>query len=135
MTDEQRDLLVQARDSVDAAKLLLDAGYAGFSASRSYYAMFYVAETFLLSRDLSFSKHSAVIAAFGRHFSKTGVVSSEYQRYLTEAESLRHMGDYGDRSSVALDRAQEQIRRAEQFLEQAEHLLGSLSPNADLGAE
>ena len=50
MTDEQRDLLGQARDSIDAATLLLDAGYAGFSAARSYYAMFYVAEALLLGR-------------------------------------------------------------------------------------
>ena len=126
---------MQARDSVDAATLLLDAGYAGFSASRSYYAMFYVAEALLLSRDLSFSKHSAVIAAFGLHFTKTGLIPGEYQRYLTEAESLRHMGDYGDRSSVTLDRAQEQIRRAEQLLKQAEYVLGSLPPNADTGTK
>lgn len=92
MTDEQRDLLGQARDSIDAATLLLDAGYAGFSAARSYYAMFYVAEALLLGRGLSFSRHSAVIAAFGLHFTKTGALPVEYQRYLTEAESLRHFG-------------------------------------------
>ena len=120
---------------MDAAKLLLNAGYAGFSASRSYYAMFYVAEALLLSLDLSFSKHSAVIAAFGLHYSKTGLVPGEYQRYLTEAESLRHMGDYGDRSSVPSDRAQEQIRRAEQFLKEAEHILGPLSPSANMGPD
>ena len=133
MTDEQRDLLAQARESIEAAKLLQGAKYAGFSASRSYYAMFYVAEALLLGRALSFSKHSAVIAAFGQHFSKTGLVPAEYQRYLTEAESLRHMGDYGERSSVTSDRALEQIRRAEQFLTLAEHLLGS-SP-LDVGTE
>jgi uncharacterized protein (UPF0332 family) len=87
--------------------------------------MFYIAEALLLSRDLSFSKHSAVIAVFGQHFSKAGIVPAEYQRYLTEAESLRHMGDYGERSSVTPDRALEQIRRAEQFLMLAEQLLGS----------
>jgi uncharacterized protein (UPF0332 family) len=135
LTDEQRELLVQSRDSVDAAKLLLDAGYAGFSASRSYYAMFYVAEALLLSLDLSFSKHSAVIAAFGSHFSKTGLVPREYQRYLTEAESLRHIGDYGDRYSVTSEPAQEQIRRAERFLAQAQQMLGSLQPGADMGSE
>jgi len=135
LTAEQRDPLDLARDSADAARLLLDAGYAGFSASRSYYAMFYIAEAFLLSRDLSFSKHSAVIAAFGLHFSKTGLVPREYQRYLTEAESLRHIGDYGERSSVTLDGAREQIRRAGQFLEQAENLLASLPPEADMGTE
>lgn len=48
--------------AVYAATLLLDAGYAGFSTSRSYFAMFYVAEALLLGKDLSFSKYSAVIA-------------------------------------------------------------------------
>ena len=127
MTPEQSDLLAQAQDSVNAATLLADAGYAGFSASRSYYAMFYIAEALLLGLDLSFSKHSAVIAAFGLHFSKTGLVPGEFQRYLTE--SLRHLGDYGDRSSVTLERAQEQIRRADQFLRHAERLVNSLSPD------
>ena len=126
---EQSDLLAQAQDSVNAATLLADAGYAGFSASRSYYAMFYIAEALLLGLDLSFSKHSAAIAAFGLHFSKTGLVPGEFQRYLTEAESLRHLGDYGDRSSVTLERAQEQIRRADQFLRHAERLVNSLSPD------
>ena len=78
MTPEQSDLLAQAQDSVNAATLLADAGYAGFSASRSYYAMFYIAEALLLGLDLSFSKHSAVIAAFGLHFSKTGLVPGEF---------------------------------------------------------
>jgi hypothetical protein len=60
----------------------------GFSVARSYYAMFYVAEALLLGRGLSFSRHSAVIAAFGLHFTKTCVFPGEYQRHLTEAESL-----------------------------------------------
>jgi uncharacterized protein (UPF0332 family) len=33
--------------------------------------MFYVAQAFLAGEGLSFSKHSAVIAAFGQHFAKT----------------------------------------------------------------
>ena len=44
MTDDQRELLQEARDSVSAARVLLDAGYPGYAASRAYYAMFYVAE-------------------------------------------------------------------------------------------
>jgi uncharacterized protein (UPF0332 family) len=96
VTDEQRDLLAQAKDSIGAAKLLLESGYPGFPASRSYYAMFYAAEAVLLDRSVSFSKQSAVIAAFGMHYVKTGLVPSEYHRFLTEAFSLRHSGDYGN---------------------------------------
>jgi len=64
MTDDQLDLLQEARDSVSAAKLLLGGGYAGYAASRAYYAMFYIAEAFLEGEGMSFSKHSAIIAAF-----------------------------------------------------------------------
>jgi len=46
MTEEQRELLEEARDSIAAAKLLLDGGFLGYAASRAYYAMFYVAEAF-----------------------------------------------------------------------------------------
>jgi uncharacterized protein (UPF0332 family) len=65
MTPEQGALLSKAHDSVRAAKLLSDAGLYDFAVSRAYYARFYVAEAFLLSLGLAFSRHAGVIAAFG----------------------------------------------------------------------
>lgn len=59
------DLLDKAERSLAAAEHLLLEGFPEFAAGRSYYAMFYATEALLLSRDLSFSKHSAVITAFG----------------------------------------------------------------------
>jgi len=61
---EQADLLRKSRQSLEAAKLMEQQHYNDFAASRAYYAMFYVAEALLLEYGLSFSKHSAVIAAF-----------------------------------------------------------------------
>ena len=57
MTDEQRELLLKAQQSLEAAKLLLAKNYPD-------YAMFYIAEAFLEGKGLSFSKRSAVIAAW-----------------------------------------------------------------------
>lgn len=127
MTEEQRELLEEAKDSIAAAKLLLDGGYPGYAASRAYYAMFYAAEAFLEGENLSFSKHSAVIAAFGRHFASTGRIPAEFHRYLLEAQELRHSGDYGPRDAVSFDHSREQIERAEQFLRLAEDRLGDIS--------
>jgi uncharacterized protein (UPF0332 family) len=104
MTEDQRELLEEARDSIAAAKLLLDGGFPGYAASRAYYAMFYVAEVFLEGEGLSFSKHSAVIAAFGQRYAREGKVPVEFHRYLLEAQELRHSGDYGPSSSCALPR-------------------------------
>lgn len=134
MTEDQKELLEEARESISAAKLLLMGGYSGYAASRSYYAMFYIAEAFLEGLGMSFSRHSAVIAAFGQHFVQTGKVPVEFHRFLLEAFELRHKGDYGLRHAVAHEQGQEQIARAEQFLKVAEGLIGPL-PTLDKGKD
>ena len=134
MTPEQADLLVQAHDSVAAAKVLRTEGHHGFAASRAYYAMFYVAEAFLLGKGLAFSKHSGVHAAFGEHFAKAGIVQPEFHRYLIRGMAVRHAGDYGKARKVTPEEAAEQITHAEQFLELAEQLIGPLPPTEPQGA-
>lgn len=52
MTDDQQELLVEAQDSIDAAKLLLENGFAGYAAVRAYYAMLYVEEFVALANHL-----------------------------------------------------------------------------------
>ena len=123
MSKDQIELLNEARKSLSAAKLLLNGGYTGYAASRAYYAMFYIAEAFLEGDGMSFSKHSAVIANFGKYFSHTGKVPVEFHKYLIEAQALRHTGDYDYCHTVSFDQAQEQIDRAEKFLEMAESLI------------
>jgi uncharacterized protein (UPF0332 family) len=130
MTEDQQELLEEARDRISAARLLLSGGYPGYAASRAYYAMFYVAEAFLEGEGLAFSKHSAVIAAFGQYFAHTDQVPVEFHRFLIEGQDLRHTGDYGERHAVTFDQAREQLTRAEQFLELAERLIGPLPPTA-----
>jgi uncharacterized protein (UPF0332 family) len=125
MKEEQRRLVDQARESLDASMLLQGAGYHGFAASRAYYAMFYAAEALLLGKGLSFSKHAAVQAAFGKHFVKPGLVDAGYHRALIRAMAVRQAGDYGDPGSVTLEEAQEQISRAQEFVSLAERALGA----------
>jgi len=48
--------------------------------------MFYVAEAFLLSVCLSFSRHAGVIAVFSERFAKTGLVPVELHRYLIKGQ-------------------------------------------------
>ncbi len=134
MMPEQGDLLLQAYESLNAAKLLYAEGYYGFAAARAYYVMFYIAEAFLLGRGLAFSTHRGVHAAFGEHFVKTGVVPPEFHRYLIRGMEVRHAGDYGRRESVTPEESMEQITRAQQFLELAERLIGPL-PSTDVEEE
>ncbi|HHP7243546.1 MAG TPA: HEPN domain-containing protein [Elainellaceae cyanobacterium] len=126
MTDEQRELLLKAQQSLEAAKLLLNNNYTDYATSRAYYTMFYVAEAFLEGEGLSFSKHSAVISAFGREFVKSQRISTDFHRFLIEAQALRIAGDYGQPNAVTSEQAAEQIDRADQFVAIAIQVIGNL---------
>lgn len=126
MTDEQQSLLLKAQQSLEAAKLLLTNNFPDYATSRAYYTMFYIAEAFLEGEGLSFSKHSAVISAFGREFAKPQRIPSDFHRFLIEAQELRTAGDYGQPNAVTIDQAAEQIDPAEQFLAIAIQAIGSI---------
>ena len=79
---------------MQAAEELNQKGFAEFAASRGYYAMFYIATAFLEGEGLAYSKHSAVIAAFGERFARPQRVPREFHRYLIDAERTRLRGDY-----------------------------------------
>jgi len=128
VTEDQQDLLEMARDSLGAARLLADSGYYGFAAARAYYAMFYVAEAFLEGEELAFSKHSAVIAAFGREFAHKGKVPVEFHRYLSDAQELRFSGDYGIPRQISAEECRIAVDHAAQFIELAKRLIGPLPP-------
>ena len=131
MTPQQAALVNKAQRSLRAARLLQEKGFHGYAASRAYYTMFYVAEAFLQAEGLTFSKHSAVIAAFGQHFARPGRVPAEFHRHLIDAEDLRKVADYHTPLHVSEHDAEEQIAWAEKFLELAERLIGPLPPEDD----
>jgi uncharacterized protein (UPF0332 family) len=112
MTREQAALLKKAYDSLRGAKLLAGDGLHDFAASHAYYTMFYVADALLLGEGLSFSKHTAVIAAFGRRFARTGVVPAEFHRSLIDGQDMRTVGDYSTGPGLTTAQAPEQIARA-----------------------
>ena len=71
---EVQHLLKLADESHDVAKVLIDNGHAGFSAAQSYYTIFYLAQAMLLAKGLTYSKHSAVVAAYEKEFAKTNLL-------------------------------------------------------------
>lgn len=116
MTLSIEGYLAGAADSLDAAELLLSEGFPGYAASRAYYAMFYLAQAFLLEQGQDYSKHSAVISAFGRDLAKTDTVPRYFHRYLIEGQTTRLLADYRG-APISDEEAQIQIDRGREFLE------------------
>lgn len=80
--------------------------------------MFYAVEALFLSRGESYSKHSAVISAFGRDFVKTGMIESRFHRSLLDAFDLRNAGDYGSMHTVTEERARRIIGEARALVDE-----------------
>ena len=123
MTEAVEELLDKSLQSIRAAELLLKEGYFSFAASRAYYSMFYALEALLLTRELSFSRHSGVMAAFGKEFVKTGAFDSLFHRCLLNAFELRNAGDYGAVQAVSeedtrqvIDQSRELLAAIDQYL-------------------
>jgi len=107
IAQEIQKLLNYAEESHEAAKVLIESGFIGFSAAQSYYTMFYLVEALLLSKGLKFSSHSAVIAAYGKEFSKTRLLDPKFHHRLIEAEERRAEGHYGAGENVSAEDALE----------------------------
>jgi len=125
MTPDQAKLLDWAREDARAARLLADEGLARQAVSRAYYAMFCAARALLLTDDREFSKHSAVIAAFGKQFARTERVPRRLHRYLIDTQDDRLGADYRIGQETTAEDAAEALRRAKEFIEAAEEFLGA----------
>ena len=113
-----------AEESHDAAKGLMSMGHPRFSAAQSYYTMFYLAQAILLTKGLIFSSHSAVIASYGKEFSRTGLLDPKSHRYIIDAQERREIGHYGDeQEEVTIEQATESIKWAEEFMQAAREYL------------
>jgi len=123
--NQYEEILKKAQESLEAAKLLLKRGFYGFALSRAYYTMFYCSEAILLTKGISVSKHSALIALFGREFIKTGEVPHKFFTHLRTAFNLRQTADYSFVVDITEEEARENIRRAEEFLEFTREYLSS----------
>lgn len=107
--------LKSAKERLDSAKILLEAGKYKDSIGRSYYAIFTAVRAVLAKDEVDFSKHAGVISYFQREYIKKGIFDKKYSKYLQEAFQIRNNCDYDDFYIVVKDDAVEQLSRAEEY--------------------
>lgn len=93
--EEAKRWLTRATNALNASEALISRKLFDDAISRSYYAMFYAARALLIRDRITVgSKHSAVIAAFGREYAKTGKIDPRYHQMLIEDFEWRQKADY-----------------------------------------
>jgi len=100
MTKEERALIEyrmeRARETLEEAKVMFDAGRINAYVNRLYYACFYAVSALLLTRDFSTSKHSYLRSLMHREFVKTGLISKDMGDHFDMLFDNRLKGDYAD---------------------------------------
>lgn len=124
MNEQILAIINKAQSSLDVAHMLANQGYFDFAASRIYSAMFYTTEALLLHRGLSFSSHSAVLAAYGKEYSKTRELDPKFHKYLIAAQDYRSQADYSYGPGVPEEHVQNALKWAGEFIEAATNYLG-----------
>jgi len=116
--------LERAREAVEEAGLLLNAGHTTTTVNRLYYACFYAISALLLTQSMTSSKHAGIRSLFNRHFVKTGKIPKEQGDFYTTLFDNRQKGDYQDlvrfdKTQVALwlDKARGFVKLVSQLTE------------------
>ena len=78
MDDLVQYRLSSAKERLESARLLLDAGQYKDSIGRSYYAIFTAVRAVLARDQVDFSKHAGVIAYFQREYIKSAIFDIKY---------------------------------------------------------
>jgi uncharacterized protein (UPF0332 family) len=123
MNEKIVKLIDKSERNIKAAEKLIKDNELEIAVSRLYYAMFYCAEALLLSKNLSFSSHKAVIVNFGKEFVKTGIFDEKFHKVLQNAFEDRQEADY-EFVEFEKSEVEEYLNLAKEFLETAKKYLG-----------
>ncbi len=120
---ELRDLIEKAERFLHTAEYVLSIGDYDSCASRGYYAMFFIAEAALLTKQRTSSSYKGVINLFGDHFVRTGVVERHLGNALNLAYHQRIIGDYRVDRRITKEEAEELLEAARDSVRQVKSYL------------
>jgi len=131
MTDDERTLIAhrmgRAKEDVEEARLLFDAGHINSYVNRLYYACFYAVSALLLSRNLSTSKHVHLRSLLHREFVRTGLISKESGKYFDMLFDSRQQGDYADFVVFKANEVADWLMRTKEFVSCIESLVSKIT--------
>lgn len=115
----------RALEDLKNAKEVFNSGSYKLALNRSYYAIFHAMRAVNVLDEFDSSKHSGVIAHFNQYHVKTGDFEKIASKIIQNAMEMREHADYEDFFVASKKDAEEQISKAEQFLEYVKAFLGN----------
>ena len=111
-----------AKDDLDTANLVFDAGKFRAANNRAYYSIYHTISAVLAKEGIAFKRHKDTISYFNKNYIHTEIFPKELGRKIVKAE-VRHTSDYDPFYIAAKEVTAQQIETAEQILQLAKKYL------------
>ena len=109
--------LEQAKEDLEAGKLLYDKNFYKSANNRAYYSIFHSIKAVLALEPIDFKRHKDVLAYFNKNYINNEIFSRMMGRKIQNASAIREDSDYDDEFIVDADKTNEQLKTAEELIE------------------
>lgn len=121
--DVARYKFEQAKDDLETAKILLEAGKYKAANNRAYYSCFHAIDAVLAKEPIAFKKHKDTLSYFNKNYVHTEIFPRNMGRKISRLEIIRHKSDYDTFYIASRDDAAEQIEVAEEVVDLVKNYL------------
>ena len=132
MTDTTKTLVAyrmeRAREALNEAGLLFEAGHLNAYVNRLYSACFYAVSALLVTRGISTSKHGHLRSVLHRDFVKTGLIPTGLGEHFDRLFSNRQEGDYADFVVFKADEVRPWLDETTAFVDYIDDLIVRVEP-------
>lgn len=119
--------LEQAKDDLDSANLLLEAGKYKAANNRAYYSCYHAIDSVLALEPKAFKRHKDTLAYFNKNYVHSEVFPKELGRKISRLEVIRHKSDYDSFYIASREEAREQIDVASMVVASVEEYIKTKS--------
>ena len=88
--------LERAKETLEAAQLLIESKRWNSAINRLYYSAFYAVIALLLNENHKTTTHNGVKSIFSEQFIKNNIISQEFGKKYSQLFTWRQKGDYAD---------------------------------------
>lgn len=117
----------KTKEILEGAKFNFENGRYATALNRSYYAVLNAARSLLILKGKDSASNSGVKTMLSLHYVRTGLLSVQYIDYFKILLSRRTDVDYGDFEEIDREKAEDSLKKAQEFLLKAERLINELS--------
>ena len=122
-TKRRNHRLEQAKEELEAAKVLFNIESYKSANNRAYYAIFHAIKSVLALEPIDFKRHKDVQAYFNKNYINTEIFPKNIGRKIVKASQIREDSDYDDEFIVNEEVTKQQIEAAEELIKLVEEYL------------